>query len=150
MLASPLPPAPTFGLQPREDDFRPSKDIETFNSLLPPPIEFVEGSSTGAYAVPEGKYKPINAISSHKPAPVEVSLTTTRFLGLGTFIDVNVMLRHHQNLLFNDLQHPSPPQSLTVLKLLTNPSTRRASTSPGLPTSALWDQDYTISGTHAF
>lgn len=40
--------------------YRPAKDLETFNSLLPPPIEFVEGSSSGTLAVAEGKYKPIN------------------------------------------------------------------------------------------
>ncbi|EAU84350.1 Usp36 protein [Coprinopsis cinerea okayama7 len=67
MLASPLLPAPpTFGPQPASDDYRPAKDIEAFNNLLPPPVEFVEGSSSGAYAVPEGKYKPINVPSSPK------------------------------------------------------------------------------------
>ncbi|KAH6915109.1 Usp36 protein [Coprinopsis sp. MPI-PUGE-AT-0042] len=73
MLASPLLPAPTFGLQPREDDFRPAKDIETFNSLLPPPVEFVEGSSSGAYAIPAGKYRPINVPSSPKSTRFEPS-----------------------------------------------------------------------------
>ncbi|KAK2466050.1 hypothetical protein APHAL10511_001692 [Amanita phalloides] len=41
--------------------YRPARDLESFNKLLPPPIEFVEGSSSGMLAVPEGKYEPINA-----------------------------------------------------------------------------------------
>jgi ubiquitin carboxyl-terminal hydrolase 36/42 len=63
MLASPLYPAPPFSTQLLSDDhsqLRPAKDIDAFNSLLPPPIEFVEGSSSGALAVAEGKYEPIN------------------------------------------------------------------------------------------
>jgi hypothetical protein len=40
--------------------YRPAKNLEAFNSLLPPAVEFVEGSSTGALAVAEGKYEPIN------------------------------------------------------------------------------------------
>ncbi|KAF9057931.1 hypothetical protein BJ165DRAFT_1521265 [Panaeolus papilionaceus] len=53
-----------FSTQRNTDDsahYRPAKDLETFNSLLPPPIEFIEGSSSGALAVTEGKYEPINA-----------------------------------------------------------------------------------------
>ncbi|KAG0709877.1 cysteine proteinase [Suillus ampliporus] len=64
MLASPLYPTSSFAPQLASDDhsqFRPARDIEAFNSLLPPPIEFVEGSSSGALAVAEGKYEPINA-----------------------------------------------------------------------------------------
>ncbi|KAF5363746.1 hypothetical protein D9756_000192 [Leucocoprinus leucothites] len=65
MLASPLLPAafsPTGPANSSEDSlsFRPARDVEAFNNLLPPPIEFVEGSSSGALAVPEGKYQPIN------------------------------------------------------------------------------------------
>lgn len=64
MLASPLLPVQSpFSTQHTPDDllqYRPSKDKEAFNSLLPPPIEFVEGSSSGALAVPPGKYEPIN------------------------------------------------------------------------------------------
>ncbi|KAJ4479262.1 cysteine proteinase [Lentinula aciculospora] len=63
MLASPL----YLSAQPNhfpssKDDrqYRPAKDIDAFNSLLPPPIEFVEGSSSDALAVTEGKYEPIN------------------------------------------------------------------------------------------
>ncbi|KAI0089063.1 hypothetical protein BDY19DRAFT_905998 [Irpex rosettiformis] len=47
--------------------YRPAKDLEAFNSLLPPPIEFVEGSSSGTLAVVEGKYKPINESGSGAP-----------------------------------------------------------------------------------
>ncbi|KAI6135060.1 cysteine proteinase [Pisolithus croceorrhizus] len=63
MLASPLYPTPPFPSQLASDDhsqLRPAKDIEAFNNLLPPPIEFIEGSSTGALAVAEDKYEPIN------------------------------------------------------------------------------------------
>lgn len=58
MLASPLyaSPAP---FTPESTKY--TKDIDSFNKLLPPPIEFIEGSSSGALAVPEGKYEPINA-----------------------------------------------------------------------------------------
>jgi ubiquitin carboxyl-terminal hydrolase 36/42 len=58
MLASPLyaSPAP---FTPEGTKY--TKDIDSFNKLLPPPIEFIEGSSSGALAVPEGKYEPINA-----------------------------------------------------------------------------------------
>lgn len=62
MLASPLLPIqPSFTTADDSLQYRPSKDKEAFNSLLPPPIEFVEGSSSGALAVPPGKYEPINA-----------------------------------------------------------------------------------------
>lgn len=64
MLASPLYPAQPFPAQLTSDDhsqLRPAKDIDAFNSLLPPPIEFIEGSSTGTLAVPEDKYEPINS-----------------------------------------------------------------------------------------
>ncbi|KAF8138366.1 cysteine proteinase [Boletus edulis] len=63
MLASPLYPTPPFSTQLLSDDhaqLKPSKDIDAFNSLLPPPIEFVEGSSSGVLAAAEGKYDPIN------------------------------------------------------------------------------------------
>jgi hypothetical protein len=75
MLATPLLPAPTFSSQHDPDDsmrYRPSRDIETFNSLLPPPIEFLEGSSSGALAVPEGKYEPINSAGSQPPSKTDV------------------------------------------------------------------------------
>ncbi|KAG6910960.1 hypothetical protein DXG01_006014 [Tephrocybe rancida] len=65
MLASPLPISSVFSTTHVSDDsalqYRPARDKEAFNSLLPPPIEFVEGSSSGALAVPLGKYEPINA-----------------------------------------------------------------------------------------
>ncbi|KAJ7094545.1 Usp36 protein [Mycena belliarum] len=63
MLATPLYAAPTPFTPQSEEGLKyvPSRDIDSFNKLLPPPIEFVEGSSSGALAVPEGKYEPINA-----------------------------------------------------------------------------------------
>ena len=66
MLASPFrltaPFSPTGPKNTSEDSlsFRPARDVDAFNSLLPPPIEFVEGSSSGTLAVPEGRYQPIN------------------------------------------------------------------------------------------
>jgi hypothetical protein len=77
MLASPLMPtsAPSHS---SEDQYRPSRDLDAFNKLLPPPIEFVEGSSSGTLAVAEGKYEPINVspktpnaeVSAPPPSPV--------------------------------------------------------------------------------
>lgn len=67
MLASPLLPAPMFS-QDESMHYRPSKDMDAFNSLLPPPIQFVEGSSSGTLAVAEGRYEPINA-SPKLPKP---------------------------------------------------------------------------------
>lgn len=58
LLATPLHP-PSFTAQHTSEDsaqYRPSQD---FKSLLPP-IEFIEGSSSGGLAVPEGRYEPIN------------------------------------------------------------------------------------------
>lgn len=75
MLASPLCPNPFSTLQNSEDasQYRPAKDLEAFNSLLSAPIEFIEGSSSGALAVPEGKYEPING--SPKAAHSEVCIS---------------------------------------------------------------------------
>ncbi|KAJ6515632.1 Usp36 protein, partial [Mycena sanguinolenta] len=64
MLASPLYAAPA-PFTPEGAKY--SKDIDSFNKLLPPPVEFIEGSST--LAVPEGKYEPINV--TPKPAKPE-------------------------------------------------------------------------------
>ena len=64
MLASPLMPTSMFSTQSGADEplhFHPARDLDTFNSLLPPPIDFIEGSSSGMLAVAEGKYEPINA-----------------------------------------------------------------------------------------
>ena len=63
MLASPLFPTSSFSPQQSSETaspYRPARDIETFNSFLPPPIEFVKGSTSGVLAVAEGKYTPIN------------------------------------------------------------------------------------------
>ncbi|THH13632.1 hypothetical protein EW146_g6609 [Bondarzewia mesenterica] len=62
MLASPLYPT-SISTQHHSDEttqYRPTKDIESFNKLLPAPVEFVEGSSSGTLAIAEGKYEPIN------------------------------------------------------------------------------------------
>ena len=62
MLAAPLNPTSSFSpLKPGEEiQLKPAKDLDAFNALLPPPIEFVEGSSTGSM-FDEAKYTPINA-----------------------------------------------------------------------------------------
>lgn len=46
-----------------QDNFQRAKTLEAFNSLLPPAVEFVEGSSTGTLALAsvDGKYEPINS-----------------------------------------------------------------------------------------
>ncbi|KAF5387760.1 hypothetical protein D9615_000611 [Tricholomella constricta] len=83
MLASPLlPTQPVFTAAHVSDDsplqYRPARDKEAFNSLLPPPIEFIEGSSSGALAVPPGKYEPINASpKASKPDRRETSKPPT-------------------------------------------------------------------------
>ncbi|KAI9068517.1 cysteine proteinase [Trametes sanguinea] len=59
MLVSPLLPSPRFD---EGTSYRPAKDLDAFNKLLPPPIEFVEGSSSGSLAVAEGKYPAINEV----------------------------------------------------------------------------------------
>ncbi|KAJ7490338.1 cysteine proteinase [Mycena galericulata] len=69
MLASPLYAAPAPFASQSDEGAKYSRDIESFNKLLPPPVEFVEGSSSGALAVPEGKYEPINA--TPKPGKTE-------------------------------------------------------------------------------
>ncbi|KAI0068567.1 hypothetical protein BV25DRAFT_1772554, partial [Artomyces pyxidatus] len=62
MLASPLYPASFSPHHPQDDSaqYRPAKDKEAFIKLLPPAVEFVEGSSSGTLALVEGKYEPIN------------------------------------------------------------------------------------------
>ena len=67
MLASPLYPH-SFSPQHSPDDatqYRPSKDRESFNKLLPAPIEFVEGSSSGTFLLADGAYEPINGSPKH-------------------------------------------------------------------------------------
>ena len=71
MLASPLLPSPRFA---EETAYKPAKDLEAFNKLLPPPIEFVEGSSSGILAAAEGKYTPINEGPKPAASPVAVSV----------------------------------------------------------------------------
>ncbi|KAL0949256.1 hypothetical protein HGRIS_009334 [Hohenbuehelia grisea] len=71
MLAQPLvpPPAPAFSpklaivadTSDEQPTYRPARDIDAFNSLLPPPIRFIEASSSTVLAGLESKYTPINA-----------------------------------------------------------------------------------------
>ncbi|KAI0832628.1 cysteine proteinase [Trametes gibbosa] len=91
MLASPLLPSPHFE---EGTTYRPAKDLDAFNKLLPPPIEFVEGSSSGLLAAVEGKYPAINetskssatteqgaaAISNKSPKPSQGAQSATKAL----------------------------------------------------------------------
>lgn len=78
MLAAPLHPASSFSpLQPGEEaQLKPAKDLDAFNALLPPPIEFVEGSSTDPM-FDETKYTPINA-SPRSKSEVRLELLVIR------------------------------------------------------------------------
>lgn len=76
MLAAPLLPSPGFSEDPSQ--YRPVKDLEAFDRLLAPRIEFIEGSSSGGYVIPEGKYKPIN--ESPKPSKVNGEVSGTRYM----------------------------------------------------------------------
>jgi hypothetical protein len=62
MLALPLYPTSIASHQSPEavSQCRPAKDIESFNKLLPPVVEFVEGSSSGTLLIGEGRYEPVN------------------------------------------------------------------------------------------
>ncbi|KAI9513261.1 cysteine proteinase [Russula earlei] len=78
MLATPLYPTSITSHQSPEaaSQYRPAKDIESFNKLLPPVVEFVEGSSSGTFLIAEGRYDPVNgspksAAGSEVPAPVQ-------------------------------------------------------------------------------
>lgn len=65
--SSPFAAASAVFKQVKEQDsanggggLRRAKDLPAFMSLLPPVVEFVEGSSRGALASLEGRYEPIN------------------------------------------------------------------------------------------
>ncbi|GJE84348.1 cysteine proteinase [Phanerochaete sordida] len=70
MLAAPLQSTSAFDSD-LGTQYRPAKDLQAFNALLPPAIEFVKGSSTGTIAPGEGKYQPINAAPPVTPAKGE-------------------------------------------------------------------------------
>jgi hypothetical protein len=91
MLASPLYPASIGPHQSSESvqQFHPAKDIESFNKLLPPAVEFVEGSSSGTLLIAEGKYEPVNGSPKARAKP-EVNLSMlTVFLGLTASLGAN-------------------------------------------------------------
>ncbi|KAF9780262.1 Usp36 protein [Thelephora terrestris] len=101
MLAAPLYPTSSFSpLKPGEEtQLKPTKDLEAFNALLPP-IEFIEGSSTGSI-FDEANYTPINASPRSKneklppqsPSPgknvavLSPSVKKTRTKGVGGSTD---------------------------------------------------------------
>ena len=77
MLASPL----YGGLAPfASEGVNYMKDLDSFNNLLPPPIEFVEGSSSGLLTVSEEQYEPINAT----PKTVKPQVGLSRLLPLSS------------------------------------------------------------------
>jgi hypothetical protein len=65
------------GSSEHSTQYRPAKDIQTFKGLLPP-IEFIQGSSSGTLAVPEGKYEPINAPPKTPKTPSSEPAQTVR------------------------------------------------------------------------
>lgn len=75
MLALPLYPTSIASHQSSEgvSQYRPAKDIESFNKLLPPAVEFVEGSSSGTLLVAEGRYEPVN------DSPKSAAVSEVRF-----------------------------------------------------------------------
>ncbi|TDL29848.1 cysteine proteinase [Rickenella mellea] len=80
MMASPMFSSQTYSPQRGSDEhpqYRPAKNLEAFNSLLPPAVEFVEGSSSGALAIAEGKYEPINGSPKAQRSQAEVSFFNT-------------------------------------------------------------------------
>jgi hypothetical protein len=87
MLAAPLHPASSFStLQPGEEiQLKPAKDLDAFNALLPPPIEFVEGSSTGLM-FDDTKYTPINA-SPRSKNEVRLQLLVIRATFVSSGVD---------------------------------------------------------------
>lgn len=103
MLAAPLQSTSAFndhtdiGTQ-----YRPAKDLQAFNALLPPPIEFVKGSSTGTtLSTGEGKYQPINAPPKVEKSSVSASsgvvgFASLKHVSLSRTQTHNVPLNHHK------------------------------------------------------
>ncbi|KZT71453.1 cysteine proteinase [Daedalea quercina L-15889] len=75
MLATAIRPA--SGLSEEGAQYHPAKDIEAFKNLLPPPVEFVEGSSKGTLLMDETKYQPINAPKPSEAEPQETKRATS-------------------------------------------------------------------------
>lgn len=116
MLASPLRPGPSFSPQ-RSDEgpsYRPVKDNEAFRKLLSP-VEFIEGSSSGVLAIPEGKYQAINespSVTKEEVRPFASSrflqfLISSYALFLLLFFSRNLLVSHH----YHHQRPPLPPPS---------------------------------------
>ncbi|KAG9317362.1 cysteine proteinase [Chiua virens] len=122
MLASPLYPAPPFSTQLLSDDhaqLKPSKDIDAFNSLFPPPIEFVEGSSSGVLAVAEGKYDPINGTpKAAKPSLDQPKTPSTPQHSLSKTSPLSSRIAKHS--LYNGILDFTWPSGLSVASGLHN------------------------------
>lgn len=76
LLATPLHPH-SFSTQHTSEDSSKYRPTQDFKSLLPP-IEFVEGSSSGGLAVPEGRYEPINGTPKASKVNVRAILAHDR------------------------------------------------------------------------
>jgi ubiquitin carboxyl-terminal hydrolase 36/42 len=104
LVATPLH-LPSFSTQHTSEDssqYRPSQD---FRSLLPP-IEFVEGSSSGGLAVPEGRYEPINATPKAPKANVRLLPSSWAFYLLINHIQGNDNTKNSRT---TPLQSPTAP-----------------------------------------
>lgn len=77
LLATPLHPH-SFSTQHALEDSSKYRTSQDFKSLLAP-IEFVEGSSSGGLAVPEGRYEPINGTPKAPKVKVSVSISVRSF-----------------------------------------------------------------------
>jgi ubiquitin carboxyl-terminal hydrolase 36/42 len=87
LVATPLHP-PSFSTQHVSEDstqYRPTQDFKT----LLPPIEFVEGSSSGGLAVPEGRYEPINMTPKASKVNVRPSCRSLSYYLLTSNVQVN-------------------------------------------------------------
>lgn len=81
MLALPLYPT-SIASHPSPESvpqYRPAKDVESFNKLLPPAVEFVEGSSSGTLLIGEGRYDPVNGSPKSTSGP-DVRPLSRRFV----------------------------------------------------------------------
>lgn len=92
MLALPLYPTSIASHQSSESasQYRPAKDIESFNKLLPPVVEFVEGSSSGTLLVAEGRYEPINGSPKSAAVGSEVRFPSHYFVSFSDLAQIQV------------------------------------------------------------
>ncbi|KAI0375867.1 cysteine proteinase [Pilatotrama ljubarskyi] len=128
MLVSPLLPSPRFD---EGTSYRPAKDLDAFNKLLPPPVEFVEGSSSGLLAVAEGKYPAIN----------EPPKSTTA-------TDVSAVVMHAPSDSHPSTQSHEQKRSISVASTKTAKASSSAPSSvkilPDVPIDTTWPSGVTV------